>query len=67
MSMVYDPGDLPADVLFRAASVVAFLTEALTRDLKAGRGLVLSDEALAGYDLITQSLANDLRLAARAT
>ena len=67
MSMVYDSGDLPADVLFRAASVVAFLTEALTGDLKAGQGLVLSDEAVSGLSFIAQELENDLRLAARAT
>lgn len=67
MSMVYDSGDLPGDVLSRTAAVLTFLAETLTEGRSAGQDLTLSDEAMTGFALIAQSLARDIRLAAIAT
>lgn len=64
MSIIYAPGDHPADVLGRAAAVVAFLSESLTEGRRPGESLTLSDAALLGLALITQELSASLTQAA---
>jgi hypothetical protein len=65
MSLIHSPGDLPADVMHRAAAVVALLSEALCEGRRPGDDLTLSDNALHGLALITQALRCDLCRAAR--
>lgn len=67
MSAIYTPGDNVADVMYRAASVVAFLSETLTEGRKPGDSLILSDDALHGLNLITQDLRYSLCQAANNT
>ncbi|WP_027193419.1 hypothetical protein [Megalodesulfovibrio gigas] len=64
--MIYASGDNPADVLDKAACVVAFLTEALTDGRGPQDGIRLTAEALAGLALVTKALHADLRQAAAA-
>ncbi len=65
MSAIYESGDNPADVLDRAAAVVAFINEMLTEGRQPGQQLTLSDDALYGLALITQDLRVSLIRTAR--
>ena len=67
MSMIYTPGDHPADVMHRASAVTAFIAEALVEGKAPGASLILSDQALNGLCLITQELSSALTLAANNT
>lgn len=65
MSAIYSPDDNPADILDRAAAVVAFISEILTEGRQPGQHLTLSDDAIYGLTLITQDLRVSLIRTAR--